>query len=209
MKIFDNQLNNLIEYGTNFKDFIDFLQARSFLDQECEAALQARVKELVIYKGSNLLYPGDLCKYLYFVKSGFFRVYTSDGFEDKTIDFATSGQFITAIDGFFNQQIHNEGIICEEDAIVFRISFYDWLALEDFSPQFLNLSKKILQEHLLKINYEKNIYRISNATQKYIYLGKQYPGIANIVSQKHIANYLGITGPTLSNLLKEMYRKTK
>ena len=193
----------------NFKYFIDYLQSRVTLDLECEVALQARVKELSITKGSNLLYPGELCKYIYFIKSGFFRVYTSDGFEDKTIDFATTDQFITAIDGFFNQQASNEGITCEENSIVFRISYYDWLALEDYSPHFLSLSKKILQEHLLRINYEKNIYRVSNATQKYVYLGQQYPGIANIVSQKHIANYLGITGPTLSNLLKEMFRKPK
>jgi CRP-like cAMP-binding protein len=193
----------------NFQYFIDYLQARVRLDRECETALFARIKELTITKGSNILYPGDLCKYLYFIKSGFFRVYTSDGFEDKTIDFATSGQFVTAIDGFFNQTAGNEGIICEENSVVFRISYHDWLALEDYCPLFLSLSKKILVEYLLRINYEKNVYRTSNATQKYIYLGQQYPGIANIVSQKHIANYLGITGPTLSNLLKDMFRKHK
>ncbi|MDQ7948182.1 MAG: Crp/Fnr family transcriptional regulator [Pedobacter sp.] len=191
------------------KFFIDYLQSRVVLDQECVEAISARIKQLTIIKGSNLLYPGDLCKHLYFIKTGFFRVYTSDGFEDKTIDFATDNQFMTAIDSFFKQQVGHEGIVCEETAIVWRISYHDWLALQDLSPCFLHLSNKILQEHLIRVNHEKNIYRISNASQKYRYLGEQYPGIANVVSQKHIANYLGITGPTLSNLLKEMFRKQK
>ena len=193
----------------NFNYFVGQLQAKGNLDQNNIEELRARIKELSLVKGTNLLFPGELCKYLYFIKDGFFRIYTSDGFQDKTIDFAGPNRFATAIDGFFTQKISNEGIICEENSVVFRISYHDWLALEDLSPQFLNISKQLLLDYLLSINYEKNVYRISNATEKYKYLGKQYPGIANIVSQKHIASYLGITGPTLSNLLKDMLRKRK
>lgn len=189
------------------KYFIEYLQSLAPLDEECKAAITARVKEISVIKGTNLLYPGDLCKHVYFIKSGFFRVYTSDGFQDDTIDFATSDHFVTSIDGFFSQKPLNEGIICEESAIVYRLSYYDWLALEDFSPQFLYLSKRILQERLLRLHYEKNVYRLGNATDKYLYLCEKYPSITNIICQKHIASYLGITGPTLSNLLKQMLRK--
>jgi CRP-like cAMP-binding protein len=191
----------------NFDYFLNYLQSWVSLDEECKTALKARVKEIAVIKGTNLLFPGDLCKHIYFIRTGFFRVYTTDGYEDCTIDFATTNHFVTSIDGFFSQKIVNEGITCEENSIVFRISYYDWLALEDFSPQFLSLSKRILQEHLLRLNIEKNVYRLGNATKKYIYLGEKYPGIANVVSQKHIASYLGITGPTLSNLLKNIFHK--
>jgi len=193
----------------NFKYFIEHLKSRVNLDQAAQDELRVRVKELNIVKGTNLLFPGELCKYIYFVNSGFFRIYASDGFEDRTTDFARSGHFMTAIDGFFAQQITEEGIICEENAVVFRISFHDWLALEVLSPQFLNLSKLLFQEYLIRMTYEKNVYRISNAAQKYTYLCERYSGIANIVSQKNIASYLGITGPTLSNLLKDFLKKTK
>jgi hypothetical protein len=47
-----------------------------------------------------------------------FSGYTSDGFQDQTIDFGMANHFITAIDGFLTQQITNEGIVCEENAIV-------------------------------------------------------------------------------------------
>jgi CRP-like cAMP-binding protein len=197
------------QYTMDFKYFIDHLKSKIDFDQECEDELRARVKELSIIKGTNLLFPGELCKHVYFIKSGFFRVYISDGFEDRTIDFGCPNHFITAINGFFTQHVNHEGIVCEENAIVFRISYHDWLALEDLSPKFINLAKEILKEYLIRINHEKNIYRVSNAAQKYDYLGKHYPGIGNIVSQKHIASYLGITGPTLSNLLKEIFRKPK
>lgn len=193
----------------NFHYFLSHLRARVDLDNDAVEELRVRVKELSIIKGSNLLYPKEVCKYIYFIKNGFFRIYTSDGFEDQTIDFACTGHFMTAIDSFFTQQATSEGIVCEEDAIVFRIGYHDWLALETLSPQFLLLSKALFQEYFLRLNYEKNVYRVSNAKQKYHYLGERYPRIANVVSQKNLASYLGITGPTLSNLLKEMLKKTK
>lgn len=108
----------------NLSYFLLHLRSRVNLDNSAEEELRARVKELSVIKGTNLLFPGDLCKYVYFIKSGFFRIYTSDGFEDQTIDFACADSFMTAIDGFFTQQITREGIVCEEDAIVFRISYH-------------------------------------------------------------------------------------
>ena len=191
----------------DFNYFIDPFSGHINLNASLEQELLSRVKELAIVKGAYLLQPGDICKHAYFVKSGFFRIFTTDGFEEATIDFAGRGQIATALSNFLKQKTHQEGIVCEESAIVFRLSYHDWHALQDLDPQFLSISNLILQHYLLHINLEKDTYRTSNSAQKYTYLTQNYKGIANIVCQKHIASYLGITGPTLSNLLKDMLRK--
>lgn len=193
----------------HFKHFINHLSLRANLSSEHILAVQSRVKQLHINKGSQLLYPGDVCKHTYFVVSGFFRIYQTDGFEEETVDFSGPNQFVTSLHNFLNQKADNKGIICEEDAIVFKISYYDCLALEDLSAEFLLLNKQIMLEYIREIYDEKDIYRLSNATQKYLYLSTKYQGISNIVSQKHIASYLGITPPSLSALLKELLRKPK
>jgi CRP-like cAMP-binding protein len=108
----------------SFKLFVNHLQGKINLDQTAIEELRVRVKELSIIKGANLLFPGELCKYLYFVSEGFFRIYTSDGFEDKTVAFACPNHFLTALEGFFTQKILNEGIVCEENAVVLRISYH-------------------------------------------------------------------------------------
>jgi CRP-like cAMP-binding protein len=59
----------------SFNYFIDHLKLRANIDKECEHELRARVKELSIIKGTNILFPGELCKYIYFIKSGFFGLY--------------------------------------------------------------------------------------------------------------------------------------
>lgn len=193
----------------NFTYFINYLQFRGNVNAELVHAIQLRVKELTVLKGSQLLYPGDVCKHAYFVVKGFFRVYQTDGFEEETIDFTGLDHFATSLVNFLNQKSDNKGIICEENAIVLRLSYHDWLALEDLFPDFLQVSKQILLDYLLEVYQEKNVYRLSNATQKYLYLSTKYQGIGNIVSQKNIASYLGITPPSLSALLKELVRKPK
>ena len=191
----------------NFNYFIAQLSHQVKLSPALELELNSRLKEFCILKGTYVLNPGEVCKHIYFVKSGFFRIFTSDGFEETTIDFAGSNHIAIALANFLMQKSEQEGIVCEENATVYRLSYYDWLALADIAPEFLHITNLVLQKYLLHTNFEKDVYRISNSAQKYVYLTQYYKGIANIVSQKHIASYLGITGPTLSNLLKEMLRK--
>lgn len=191
----------------NFNDYIQPITLSAHLNATLEQELWSRMKELSVIKGSYLLHPGDTCKHLYLVKSGFFRIFTSDGFEETTIDFACEGQIALALSNFLQQKSHQEGIVCESNAIVYRLSYHDWMALQDLAPEFITLSNLVLQKYLLHLNTQKDHYRTSNSAQKYHYLTQHYKGIAHIVSQKHIASYLGITGPTLSNLLKDMLRR--
>lgn len=188
----------------NFNQFFSHLQQWCEQVSAFENAIKERTKEIAVNKGQVLTYPGEVCKYVYYVHSGFFRLYQEQPGQEATVDFAGPGEFITSLKSFFNQQKSVEGLICEGKGIVFRISYYDWLSLEDLSPVFILLSRTILQDYLALINEEKNVFRISNATQQYLFLKSRYPQISNLVSQKHIASYLGITEQSMSIIRKTL-----
>ncbi|WP_165501709.1 Crp/Fnr family transcriptional regulator [Pedobacter frigiditerrae] len=190
----------------NFKHFLNHLQQRCEQVTEFESAINERAKEIEMNKGQVLLYPGEVCKYVYFVHSGFLRLYHETPYQEATVDFAGEGQFTTCMASFFTQQKSKEGIVCESSGILFRISYHDWLSLEDLSPVFILLSKAIFQEYLTLISEERNVFRTSNATQKYLYLKSRHPQISNLVSQKHIASYLGITEQSMSIIRKGLIR---
>lgn len=191
----------------NFTYFINHLQSKMQLHEQWQEELKIRTKEIIIRKGNYLLYPNEICKHVYFIRSGFFRVFSTENEVEETVDFAAADHFITSLSSFFSQRNGKEGIVCEMDAVLLRINFNDMLALQDLSADFLRLCNHILQEYLLLLNEEKNTYRTANATQKYLYLCQLYPGISNIISHKNIASYLGIAAPTLSNLLKDLLKK--
>ena len=192
----------------HFNYFMEHLQGRFQLSPIYQQELKSRVKVMAVYKGQDLHFPGEICKYVYFIHSGFFRNYILHDEQEETIDFAGQDKFITSAVSFLNQVNTKEGIICVIPGIVIRINLYDWLALEDISPDFLRLGHIIMQEYLLHSHHEKNLFRTANANEKYEYLCQQFPAIKNMVSGKDIASYLGITQPTFSNLLKNRLRKT-
>jgi CRP-like cAMP-binding protein len=191
----------------NLTYFMNHLQSLVQLSPQWQTELKIRTKEVQTQKGNTLLYPNDICKHLYFIRSGFFRVYTTENETEETVDFASADHFITSLPSFFTQKNGKEGIVCEADGVLLQLNFYDILALQELSADFLRISNLVLQQYLLLLNQEKNVYRTANATEKYLYLCQQYPGIANIVSHKNIASYLGIAAPTFSNLLKELLTK--
>lgn len=191
----------------NFNYFMNYLQTFLQLSPDLQAELKIRVKEINVEKGSILLYPNSICKHVYFICSGFFRIFTTENEIEETIDFASTDQFITSLKSFFTQKNGKEGIISETDGVLLKINYHDLLALYELEPDFLRLSSLVMQQYFLLLNDEKNVFRTANATEKYLYLNQQYPGIVNMVSHKHIASYLGVTAPTFSNLLKDLLNK--
>ena len=97
---------------------------------------------------------------------------------------------------------------CEADCQLYALNYYDLLALEDLSFEFVLLCRKIAYGYLCQINQERDLYRRSNAAEKYSYLCQQYSGIGNYVKQKDLASYLGITQQSFSRMLKEGLTKT-
>lgn len=191
-------------------DFLnEIFQGHLRLDDELENALRARSRVMNFEKGIHVLLPGEVCKYIYLINSGLFRSYNVQDGEERTTGFAGQHQLITSLESFLTQSKGEEGIVCENAALVLRISYYDWMAMEDLFIEFLLMSNRLLKEYLIKYKRERNLFRMASTREKYEFLCEQYPGIINVISQKHIASYLGISAPTMSGILKDLLYKPK
>lgn len=190
-----------------FNEFIAHLAKNAHLNETLYQALRNRARPLQLLKRQGLVQLGDVCKQLYYIHEGFFRLYqhTADG--ERTTDFAAAGEFVTVIPSFFRQKPSSHGIVCEADAYIYALSYYDLRALEELYPDFLVLSKNITTQYLMRFYQDMEFYRTANATERYLYLCQKYPKITNMVSQKHIASYLGLAPQTLSRIIKETIRR--
>ncbi|WP_316847109.1 Crp/Fnr family transcriptional regulator [Pedobacter psychrodurus] len=192
-----------------FDFFNEYICHHLSMEEELGSALRSRMSEVEFKKGSQILFPGEVCKHIYFINEGFFRSYRYLEGIEETVGFSGTGQLLTSVKSFVLQTKGEEGIICEKSASLLRISYYDWLALEDLSSDFLMLSNKILRESLLKYDMERALFRKATTVEKYLFLCSEFPGITNLISQKHIASYLGVSAPTMSGILKELLYKPK
>lgn len=187
--------------------FVKLLKTNYRLSENAEKLLQGRIKKEWLPKGSAILRPGEVCRYIYFVEKGFLRHFKVLDYIEHTTDFVCQGHFCTAIDSLFGQKQSDEGILCETDCLLYALNYYDLMALEDITLEFTLLFKQLLSYYLNQINQERELYRCSNATAKYHYLCQNYPGINLHVKHKDIASYLGITQQSLSRIVKEALTK--
>lgn len=186
--------------------FIQLLKSQFDLSENGEKMLEPRIKKMLMPKGTPLLRPGEVCRHIYFLESGFLRLYINEE-QQQTTDFGCKGHFCAAIESLLQQSQSEEGIICETDAKLYALHYYDLLVLEDLSLEFVTLSKKILSHYLLRINQEKRIYLKGNAAEKFQHVCQHYPGLAAHIKHKDMASYLGITQQSFSRILKESLSK--
>lgn len=184
--------------------FINYLESFTPLSIIAKNDLQTRIRVQETYKGQLLLYPGDLCKSVYFVTAGFYRVFKLTHETEFTLNFVAKNSLLTVLNNFTQQKSNSEGIICEAEGCLLQLNHSDLMDLHHLYPEFIKLQFLITQAYLLQLHQENLLLRNANAAQKYLHLTKKYPGIAHLTSYKNIASYLGITQPTLSNLIKDL-----
>ena len=187
-----------------FKDFSSQLSQFLPLNNSLLNFLRQRLRQVEPLRKQVLLQPGQVCRQLYHVNQGFFRIYREDATGHVTVDFAGAGEFLTIIPSFFDHTPSSHGMVCEADAHIYELSYKDLLDLEELSPDFTSLSKAIITKYMLGYYQDFDFYRQANATDRYQRLCQRYPNISNLVSQKDIASYLGMAPQSLSRILREM-----
>ena len=87
---------------------------------------------------------------------------------------------------------------------IYEVDYHKLMTLCDKKPKLKALYTKILE--VLYVKYEKRLVEMisMDATCRYLELRRQNPNIDELISQYHIASYLGITAVQLSRIKKKI-----
>lgn len=169
----------------------------------------SEIKKITIFKrvkaGTRLVQLGDVPSKAYMIVSGIVRCYliTESGKEfNKT--FYLPVNFAASLTALMKRKPSTFVFETLTDCKIYEIDYYKIMKLCETNPDLKALYTKIL-EHLY-IKYEKRLIEsISlNATERYLQLRKQIPDVDTLISQYHIASYLGITPVQLSRVRKKI-----
>lgn len=174
------------------------------LDKEEIAQLTARLSFRELPKKALLLKEGQPCLQLNYVVSGALRAYVTDAAgKESTILFAVPDWWVTDMYCFLNGKPAMMYIEAIEESSVFQ------LRKEDLDALYLQVPKLERYFRILMQNaYTREQLRIIEnltltAKERYHNFLQKYPDIAQAVTQKQIASYLGITPEFLSAIRKE------
>lgn len=169
------------------------------LTEEEKSRFTAFLKPESVSRKDILLKQGDICKNIYFVNDGALRAYYSDK-QDKetTIMFGVADWWITDMFSFLNQQPALMYLEALENSEVLGLSKSNMEQLFEVVPKFEKFFRIIIQNAYVR-EQVRVIHNLSKtAEERYEIFIQKYPQIAQRVTQKQIASYLGITPEFLS-----------
>ena len=151
-----------------------------------------------------VLKQGQICKKLFFVESGSLRAFnTNSNGKESTIMFAMEDWWITDMDCFINQKPALLSIEALEKSKIVALDFHLLEALYQKIPKFERFFRILFQNAYVR-EQQRVLCNISSTTEeRYQQFVKKYPAIAEKVTQKQIASYLGVTPEFLSSVKKK------
>lgn len=174
------------------------------LDQPETDFVLSLLRRKTLRKKSVLLFAGDVCGAMSFVRSGCLRVYHTDADgKEHILLFAPEDWWAVDTLSFYHKTPAFYTIDALEDTEVLQIGFDDLEKLYERVTKFERFFRILSQNGF--ILYQRRI--VSNlsesAEQRYARFKKLYPDLHPRIAQKHIASFLGITPEFLSQLRKQ------
>ncbi|PTB91833.1 Crp/Fnr family transcriptional regulator [Marivirga lumbricoides] len=175
---------------------------------ESDKALCRQYFEPVLYPKNRVIEEENKTpKYLYFVVSGFVRLFHyNDKGDEVTTHINCPPGFITSYFNFINQTKSNENLECITECELLRITKTNLDLLTQQSTTFKDFSILVFQHSLAYNETRSKELATLTAVQRYQKLIKNYPEILHNVPLQYIASFLGINAKSLSRIRKEIIK---
>ena len=181
-----------------------------YIDLQAEEAafFVSLLKEKQVKRKEHLLREGEICFYSIFVNAGCLRSYTIDkNGSEHILQFAPSDYWITDVYSMLQKQPGELNIEALRDTEVLLLHIDDREKLMLKVPRFERFFR-IHAENSLIIFCQRILENLSvPARDRYLLFCKRYPNLAEMLPQKQVAAYIGVTPEFLSKMRAEMLRK--
>ena len=183
------------------EDFIKLLNSILPISKEEQKFIEKHIKKETIAKGEIYCAEGKVCKKIGFVVSGIFKCVRINADDNEYIPyFINKGHFSVALESFLNESISEEYIEALTECIVVTIPKNIYDMFEEEVGNFSKIMSKIKDKALIEKDKLKSELLVLDAETRYAKLLENQPSVIQYVSQKNIAQFLGITQYTLSRI---------
>ena len=171
------------------------------LRQEEQDHFLAMLIEKEVERNGYLQQGGERCDYIHFVNEGILRAfYISPDGKDSTVMFATRDWWITDMGSFLKEEPAIVNLQAVSKVAILSLSKSRLDTLFEELPVF-NKFFRILMQNAYCREQRRSLQTLSlTPKDRYHRFLDKYPEIAQNVTQKQIASYLGITPEFLSYL---------
>lgn len=164
-------------------------------------------KEIVFKKGNYILKEGTVERYFYFVVDGVQRAYAiKPNGEEVSVGFTYKGEFTGGFDSFMSGKPAIFSLQALEDSHLVRIHVDDLNLMFDKYHAVERWGRLFNARILIGMAVRQVETRSFSAEERFERLIQDSPHILQLVPQKYLASYLGMTAETFSRM-RARYRE--
>ena len=188
-----------------FEKLLQKIKTENVLENQDIELVKQYFEPVLIPKNKILEEYGKTPTYIYFVVSGYVRLYHyNDEGDEITTHINCPPGFITSYDNFIKQIKSNEMVESITECELLRITKHDLDTLTSNSEALKNFSILMLQESNSYIEKRARELATLSAKQRYYNLMKQSPDILYNVPLRYVATFLGMKPESLSRIRKKV-----
>lgn len=184
---------------------IDLISADFIVSQQDLDLCRTCFAQVSFPKNTIIEEEGKIPNYLYFIVSGFMRLFhRNENGDEVTTHINCPPGFITPYSAFVNQVKSTDSLECITGCDLLRISKSDLDLLTLQSAVFKDFSIRVFQQSLAYNEKRSTELATLPADQRYKKLIEHHPGILQNVPIQYIASFLGMKPESLSRIRRQM-----
>jgi len=183
---------------------ISYLNSIHPLPDQLQDYLTANLRSIHLPKKGFLLQPGQTCRNIYFIKTGFMHRFRDGSKNDITLYFAGENQIVYSAESFFQQKPADESLQAIEPTDLLYLSYRQLFYIIGRYAEFAAVFITIIGHYQVARDNNDYALRCGSVKERYKHLLVHQPAIVQRAPNKLLALYLHCSPVYLSYIKKRI-----
>ena len=177
------------------------------ISEKLAAACRVHAIQINLEPMDDVFYPGDICKYMYFIKTGAVMAYSPHDDKEIVTYISVENEFVSSLSGLYGESPTREGLRAIEPTTLLGVHTD---ILQKWYDEFFELNfiiRKVYENYYRDAQERSHVVRLGDAKERYLYFAKTRGEIVERLPVSVLASFLDMKTETLMRIKRQVVKE--